>query len=216
MESVSTGFRASDVALCVIAPLALAILEVFHPHVHDFLSLDLRVWLTIHYAQIPLFAVAGLAMAALVRTHTDLAATACRVAMFVFVVSYIPFDTTAGVVTGLLAQAAHASNAPGAWRPAINAVWNDPIFGGSPTASPPPVLAVLGTIAWSLGGLAAAVSLKRGGASMWPCLLLAISGFGLTIFRTHAWPGGPMTFAGLALAAAWILWNRRASKALQQ
>src|SRR5262249_2468476 len=155
--------------------------------VHDFLSLDLRLWLAIHYAQIPLFALVGLAMAALVRANSDLAAWACRVAGFVFVVSYIPFDTAAGVITGVLAQSAHASAMPEAWRPAIDAVWNHPIIGGSGTTSPPPVLAVVGTIAWSLGGIAAAISLKRGGASFWPCLLLALSGFGLTIFRTHAW-----------------------------
>jgi len=67
MESTSAGFRLTDVALCVIAPLLLAILEIFHPHVHDFLNLDLRLWMTIHYAQMPFFALAGLAMAGLVR-----------------------------------------------------------------------------------------------------------------------------------------------------
>jgi hypothetical protein len=209
MESTSAGFRLTDVALCVIAPLLLAILEIFHPHVHDFLNLDLRLWMTIHYAQMPFFALAGLAMAGLVRANNDLAANACRVAMFVFVVSYIAFDTAAGVATGLLAQTAKASAAPDAWRPAIDAVWNHPIVGGS-AASSPPVLAVVGTIAWSLGGIAAAISLKRAGASLWACLLLAVSGFGLTIFRTHAWPGGPVTFGLFAAAAAWILWSRGA------
>jgi len=39
-------------------------------------------------------------------------------------------------------------------------------------------------------------------------VLLALSGFGISIFRTHAWPGGPLTFAGISLAGAWLLWER--------
>jgi hypothetical protein len=33
---------------------------------------------------------------------------------------------------------------------------------------------------------------------------MLVSAFGLFIFRTHAWPGGPLTFGALALAAATI------------
>jgi hypothetical protein len=216
MESDSPRVRASDLALCVIAPLLLAILEIFHPHVHDFMSLNLCVWLGIHYAQMPLFALASLGLAWLVRGHRDLAATACRVLMFIFVVSYIAFDTAAGVVTGVLVASARESGNPDAWRPAIDAVWNNAIIGGSSSASSPPVLAVTGAVAWAVGGIVTAVSLKRAGASLWPCLLLAISGLGLIVFRTHAWPGGPATFGGQALAAAWMLWNRRRAQAGQQ
>jgi hypothetical protein len=209
MDARSSGLAATDIALCVIAPLLLAILEIFHPHVHDPMSLDLRPWMTVHYAQIPLFALVGLGVVTLLRGHGGIAAAACRLAMFVFVVSYIPFDTAAGIVTGTLVDSARASGLPDAWRPAIEAVWNHPIVGGSSTGTAPPLLAALGAIAWSIGTIAAAISLKRAGASLWPCLLLGASGFGLAIFRTHAWPGGPVTFGGLALAAAWILWGRR-------
>jgi hypothetical protein len=40
-------------------------------------------------------------------------------------------------------------------------------------------------------------------------ILLAASSFGIAIFATHAWPGGPLTFGGLALAGGWLLWERR-------
>jgi hypothetical protein len=127
----------------------------------------------------------------------------------VFAASYIPFDTAAGVVTGVLVQAARDSGDPGAWRAALETVWAHPIVGGSGTLSPPPVLAVLGAVAWSIGGVAAAIALKRGGHSWAPCLVLVVSAFGLTLFKTHASPGGPFTFGGLAIAAAWLLWERR-------
>jgi len=197
------------VALAVGAPLALAVLEMFHPHVHDPMDADLRVWLTVHYAQIPLFMLSALAMAALVHGYRGIAPAICRVAMFVFAASYIPFDTAAGVTTGVLVQAARDSGDPAAWRAAVAAVWAHPIVGGSGAISPPPVLAVLGAVAWSIGGVAAAIALKQDRHSWAPCLVLVVSAFGLAIFKTHASPGGPFTFGGLALAAAWLLWERR-------
>jgi hypothetical protein len=54
----------------------------------------------IHYAQIPLFPLSALAVITLVRGRWDAAAIICRLAMFVFAVSYIAFDTATGVVTG--------------------------------------------------------------------------------------------------------------------
>jgi hypothetical protein len=127
--------------------------------------------------------------------------------MFVFAVSYIAFDTAAGVVTGVLVAAAQKSSDPGAWRSAIDAVWNHAVIGGSPQIGAP-VFAVLGSVALSVGTVAAAIALKRGGHSWGPVVLLAMSGFGIGIFKTHAWPGGPLTFGGIGVAAAWLLWER--------
>jgi hypothetical protein len=201
--SLDGGRRWFAVVLTVGAPLLLAVVELFHPHAGDLLKLDLPRWLLIHYLQIFLFPLAALAMTTLVRGRVDIAAMLCRVAMFVFASTYIAFDTAAGVITGILAQAANASATPEAWRAPIDVVWTHPIVGGSPLVSAP-VFAALGSIALSVGAVAAAVSLKRGGHS-WPAIgLLALSGFGITIFKTHAWPGGPLTFGGLALAAAWL------------
>jgi hypothetical protein len=45
-------------------------------------------------------------------------------------------------------------------------------------------------------------------------ILLAASSFGIAIFATHAWPGGPLTFGGLALAGGWLLWERGRVKAV--
>jgi hypothetical protein len=48
----------------------------------------------------------------------------------------------------------------------------------------------------------------RPGGSWAPVALLALSSFGIPIFKTHAWPGGPLTFGGFAVAAAWLQWER--------
>jgi hypothetical protein len=212
MNTVGRSPDASPSAILVVgAPLLLAAVELFHPHPGDLLNLDVQTWLGVHYAQIALFPLAALAIAALVRDRVGIVAAICRLAMFVFAVSYIAFDTAAGVVTGILVDAAKRSGSPETWRAAIDAVWTHPVMGGSPRMGAP-FLALLGSVALSVGTVAAAVTLKRAGSSWGAISLLAISGFGIGIFRTHAWPGGPLTFAGIAIAAAWLLWERQSPR----
>ena len=195
-----------EIALCAGAPFLLAIVEVFHPHPPaNLLALDLQRWLFVHYAQILLFPLSAYGFALLVRGNSGVGAMLCRIGMFVFGVTYIAFDTAAGLVTGILVKAANASTAPDTWRAAIETVWFHPLIGGAPA----PVFAILGSVALSIGAVAAAVTLKRSGSSLVPCLLLVLASFGLAIFKTHAWPGGPFTFGGMALAAAWLMAEKR-------
>lgn len=191
------------------APLLLAVVEVFHPHPHNLLELDVKTWLTVHYLQLPLFALAAMAVAALVRDRSDIGARICRGAMFIFAVSFIAFDTAAGIVTGILVNAASHSQVPALYRVPIDVVWKHPIVGGSSGA--PSLLAILSSIALSVGCIACAFSLKRAGHSWPPAALLALSSFGISVFKTHAWPGGPLTFGGIAIAAGWLLWERQRS-----
>jgi hypothetical protein len=132
-----------ETALVVGAPLLLAILEIFHPHPHDLFRLDLRAWMAVHYLQIVLFPLAALALMRLVRGRPGLAAGLCRVCAFVFGVTWIAFDSVAGVATGILLQAAHASGSPETWRAPVTTIWarrvpgmGDRISGGGLHASP--------------------------------------------------------------------------------
>jgi hypothetical protein len=202
--NVKTRRSRSEWALVIGAPALLALVELIHPHPHDLLHLDVPMWLVVHYAQIPLFPLAALGVVRLVQGRTGIIAGICRAAMFVFGASWTAWDAVAGVATGILVNAAHSSGAPEAWRAPIDAIWEQPIMGGG-TAS---VFAVMGAIALSVGTVFAAIALKRAGSSWLPVLLLAISGFGITAFKTHAWPGGPLTFGGLAIAGAWLLLER--------
>jgi hypothetical protein len=151
-----------EATLVAGAPLLLAVVELFHPHPGDLLSLDVKTWLAVHYAQIPLFPLSALAMVALVRDCAGIAAGICRVAMFIFAVTFIAFDTAAGVVTGILVGAAQESGNAEIWRGAIDAVWTNPIVGGSPFIAP--FLAVLGSLPPRLPSSAPAV---RG--AQYPC-----------------------------------------------
>ena len=193
------GTRNWHEILAIVAPLLLAIVELFHPHPHDLLNLDLTRWMAVHYLQLPLFPLAAWAEYSLV-AGGGLAANICRFAMGAFAVSYVAFDTAAGVVTGVLVQSARTTGAPETWRAPIMAVWDHAVIGGSSDAAP--ALAVIGTMAWLVGSLSAAVALRRAGQSWLPTTALIASALGLLVFRTHAWPGGPLTFGALALAAA--------------
>jgi hypothetical protein len=141
----------------------------------------------------------------LVRGMSGFAPRMCRAAMFVFGISYVAFDTAAGIVTGVLVRAAYATTSPDAWRGPVLAVWNHPIIGGSSDGAP--ALAVIGTIAWLIGSLAAAVAVRRAAHSWLPIVFLVVSALGLFVFRTHAWPGGPVTFGALAIARAFVEWE---------
>jgi hypothetical protein len=195
-----------ETVLVVGSPLALAVLELFHPHPLDLFDLDVQTWLLVHYLQVPLFPLAALAAVALVRGLAGFAAALCRVGMFVFAVTYTAFDTAAGLVTAVLVKASRAADTPEAWRGPVMEVWAHPILGGAPGTVP--LLAVLGAVAWLLGAVAAAVAVRRAGCSWAPVVLLVVSALGLTAFKTHAWPGGPVTFGSLAAAAAWLHWER--------
>jgi hypothetical protein len=204
----------ATVARVSLPPLLLALLEIFHPHPHadDLLDVQVNPWLFVHYAQILLFPLVALAMASLLRGMTGLTAMASRAALFVFAISFVAFDTAAGVATGILVQAAHASGHPESWRAAIDAIWLHPIVGGV-RQDHIPSLSMVGAAALSIGTVAAAASLKRAGRSWPPVLLLGLSGFGLEVFNTHSWPGGPLTFGGIAVAAAWLEWQAARSLA---
>ena len=194
-----------ETALVVGAPLALAVLELFHPHPHDLWRLDLRVWMAVHYAQILLFPLTALALATLVRHRPGFAAALCRAGAFVFGVTWVAFDSVAGVATGILLSSAEATAAPETWRAPVLAIWAHPIMGGAPGTVP--LLAVAGSLAWAVACFAAAAALRRAGSSWAPVLLLALSAVSFGVFKTHAWPGGPIAFGAQAAAAAWLRWS---------
>lgn len=196
------GHRLREAAFVAAAPAALAVIEIFHPHPHSWWSLDVQTWMTVHYVQVPLFALSALALARLVRPRTDMEAQLCRIALFVFALCFMVFDTAAGLVVGSLVEAAHASGRPGAWQAPIEAVWTHPVFGGTSR----PLLALVGRLALSVATVSAAMSLYRSGRPWWPVLLLALSGCVMYVLPGHSWPGGPLTFGAMAVAIAWLQW----------
>jgi hypothetical protein len=116
-------------------------------------------------------------------------------------------------VIGLLVKGALASGHPESWRDMIDALWFDPVLGGKGFTDAP-LMGLLGRLSLSFGAVAGAISLKRAGHGWLPVLLLAIASFGINVFKSHSWPGGPLTFGGMALAAGWIRWESMRRQAL--
>lgn len=189
-------------------PLSLAALECLHPHAMNLMELPVDRWLVVHYAQAFLFPLTAFALAGLVSGQRDAFARVARISLFYFACAYLVFDTAAGIVVGELVRAAQASGHPETWQPAIEAVWRHPVV-GSASASPP-IFAATGTLAFLTGSTCVAICLKRIGTPWAPVLAVAAIPLGLAVFLSHAWPGGPITFATQAVAAFWVLLKRRA------
>lgn len=190
-----------------LAPLLLAAIELAHPRPGPMLDFQpIHQWLAVHYAQIALFPLSALSVAALVRGDGGPIAWFARIALFTFAVCFVAFDTVAGVAVGVLAHASERAQDPAAWRAAIDTLWTHPVIGSAGDGRAP-LLAGLGSCALAFGTLAAAGVLRAAGHGWAPVLLLAASGFGIALFNTHAWPGGPVTFGGIGLASAWLQWN---------
>ena len=66
--------HALETVSVVGAPLALAVLEMVHPHSRDLFHLDVQTWLLVHYLRIPLFPLAALATVVLVGRLSGFAA----------------------------------------------------------------------------------------------------------------------------------------------
>ncbi len=190
------SYPPSQILLVAGSPLLLALVELIHPQPRDLMGIDVQTWLAVHSAQIALCPLVALAVAWWVRGQRGIAA-ACRMAMFVFAAAWTSWDAVAGVGAGILITAANKWTDPEAWRGSIEAIWSHPIMGGGAS-----LLAVMGSIAVSVGAGSAGIVLKRRGHSWKPIAALVMATFGIAAFQTHASPGGPLTFGGLGIATA--------------
>jgi hypothetical protein len=181
-------------------PLALAILEFFHPQVsRDIAGTLFPVagwWITLHVVQLVLFALMGAALWLLTDGLHGTATTVSRLGAAVFVVFYGAGDTLMGIATGILARG--AGDLPTAVREgrveAIALFFESPITIG---------LYFVGELGWLVGLLAAVVALYTGGTLRLPLVFLVLSGCVLLVFD-HPAPYGPIVFGLFFVGALWL------------
>jgi hypothetical protein len=192
--------------------LVLAVVLWWHPpggeDVFEGVSPDAGEWLGVHAATLLAFPFLGLAAFALLRGVESLAATISRVAVVLFLVFYTAYEVTVGVGTGFLVR--YANDLPAAEQAAVadaiqeyNRNWL--------TAEPSSISLIVGFLGWVVAMVAAAVALRRAGAT-WPLTLLV---GGAALFAIHPPPVGPVGL--LCLAAAGILverWRARGAEAV--
>jgi hypothetical protein len=179
------------------SPLALAILEIFHPHptgVAD--AVEQGGWfMWFHIIQVPLIGLIALAVYLLTEGLEGRAVMVSRWAIAVFAVFFSAYDAAAGIATGYALR--NAQELPAGAQQAIHeAVIDMPglslIFG----------LSIVGTGAWVVGLIAAAIALRRAGAPLGPFILLILAG--VFLLGGHPYPAGTLAFGCFFLAAGWL------------
>jgi hypothetical protein len=180
------------------APLALAVLEIFHPERPASASeaVEQGVWfMWFHFIQVPLIGLVALAVYLLTAGMEGLAAGVSRWAIGVFAVFFSAYDAAAGIGTGYALRNARGLSA-GAQEAIYEAVKDMPvvslIFG----------LSVVGSLAWVVALVAAALALRRARASLGPFVLLILAG--VFLLGGHPYPAGTLAFGSFFLAAAWL------------
>src|SRR5215212_10440240 len=152
-------------------PLALAILEIFHPQPGGVADAVLQgVWfMWFHIIQVPLIGLMALAVYLLTEGLEGRAVSVSRWAIGVFAVFFSAYDAAAGIGTGYALRNAQGLPA-GAQEAIYEAVKDMPvlslIFG----------LSIVGSLAWVVGLVAAAMALRRAGESLGPFILLILAG----------------------------------------
>jgi hypothetical protein len=167
-------------------PLALALLMVVHQLIDQFERPG--AFLTLHLILLPLFALMGVAVWALLEGVSGAVAWASRVAAFVFLVGYVALDA----ISGVAASAILASGA--AWSTEATRA----LFTSGPAAIPTTVA----VLAWRVSVVLAAWALYRAGRPLAPLVLLVATAVWLN--NDHGGVRGVVVFGGFALAAAWL------------
>jgi hypothetical protein len=185
-------------AVLLGTPLALAVLEIFHPPRPSGASeaVEQGAWfMWFHIIQVPLIGLIALAVYLLTEGLEGRAVSVSRWAIGVFAVFFSAYDAAAGIGTGYALR-----NAQGLSAEAQGAVYE--VVKDLPLFSLPFVLSVVGTLGWAVALIAAAIALRRAGASRGPFILLILAG--VFLMAGHPYPQGTLAFGCFFLATAWL------------
>ena len=163
-------------ALAIGVPLAWAVLLWFHPdvdpnHVYADLREDVVAYQIVHAETLVFIGLIGLALYLLVRDLPGRAATISRLAIGPFVLFYAAYESVIGLAIGALVQ--HANDAPVRQRPAVaDAIQS---LGGNAIVGDPGIVSGVGSVAWIVAVLAAAIAYRQVGAPLLATVLLGLS-----------------------------------------
>jgi hypothetical protein len=179
-------------------PLALAVLEIFHPErpTNAGEAVQQGPWfMWFHFIQVPLIGLIALAVYLLTEGLQGRAVMVSRWAIGVFAVFFSAYDAAAGIGTGYALR-----NARGLSASAQQAIYE--AVKDMPVVSLIFVLSVVGSLAWVVALVCAAMALRRAGASLGPVILLILAG--VFLLGGHPYPAGTLAFGCFFVAAAWL------------
>lgn len=223
--------------LCLfVAPAVLIALELFHPAgftnspgMYQFLShaephahhsaLDYfgpHWWFVLHMIQTPMVGLVAVGLWLMVDgigpadgASARIAAWLARTAIFVFAIYFTVLDGIGGIGLGRTLLVVQDLAARGKLTPAqlegvvllLNTMWVDPVVGGVGSL----VSEAASWAAFASAFLVASALLLSGRAG-W-LNMIPMFGFGWELQTAHASPHGPIAFALLIVAAAWLWWS---------
>lgn len=167
-------------------------------------------WFTLHLIQLPMLGLISIGLwmtlGGIETGFAALCAWLSRAATFFFLISYTALDAIGGIGLGRTIIEMQAMRADGRLTAAqmdgaillLDTTWVDPWIGGVGS-----VVSLAGSWSVFAAALFAAAALYLSRRAPWPALVLLIA-FGWEIQVSHASPHGPIGFALLAIAAAWI------------
>jgi hypothetical protein len=199
-------------ALTIGVPLAWAVLLWFHPdvdpdHVYADLRDDVVAYQVVHVGTLVFIGLLGLAVYLLVRDLPGRAARISRLAIGPFVLFYAAWESVIGLAIGALVQ--HGNDVPVRQRPAVaDAIQS---LGDNVIVGDPGVVAMVGSLAWVVAVVAAAIAYRHVGAPLLATVLLALS----FMVVSHPPPIGPIGLVCFASAVALLARAQRASSRLE-
>jgi hypothetical protein len=193
-------------ALLLIPPLALAVLEVFHPQ-PDFSVqglLDASRWFAwFHVIQLVLTGLVALSVLLLAADYGRASTWTTRLGIGVFLVFFSAYDTLAGIGTGLAMHSARDLSA--AQQEGVFTVVKD-----WPGVSPVFALSIVGTLGWVVAVGALALAARRLGASRPEWIAIGLAA--VFLMGGHPFPQGTLAFGSLFVAVAFHEWGRTSHK----
>jgi len=190
-------------ALLLTPPLALAVLEAFHPHPDHTVSalLDASTWFGwFHVIQLVLTGLVALSVLLLAADFDRARAWTTRLSIGAFLLFFGAYDTLAGIGTGLAMQSAR--ELPPAQQEGVFAVVKD-----WPGIGPVFALSIVGTLGWVVAVGTLALSARRLGASRPEWIALALAA--VFLMGGHPFPAGTLAFGSLFIAALIHEWRLR-------
>ena len=187
--------------LLLTPPLALAVLEVFHPN-PDFnvqALLDASTWFGwFHVIQLVLTGLVALSVLLFAADYDRANAWTTRLGIGVFLVFFSAYDTLAGIGTGLAMYTAR--DLPAAQQEGVFAVVKD-----WPGVGPVFALSIAGTLGWVVAVGALALAARRLGASRLEWIALALAA--VFLMAGHPFPQGTLAFGSLFVAVLFHEWG---------
>ena len=226
-----------------VAPAVVIAIELFHPSgftahpgMYEFLShphhhepqfwalayFGPHWWLALHMIQTPMVGLVAVGLWLMIEGiggEDGSAAFACvwlaRAAIFVFAIYFTVLDAIGGIGLGRTLLIVQGLMADGKISPAqfdgivslLNTLWTDPLIGGIGS-----FVSLNGSWAAFAAAIFLAAALLLSGRAGW-ANMVPLLGFGWELQTAHASPHGPIAFALLIVASAWLWWAGRRRRA---